>query len=211
MNTYSEMGRFRTLAVCALSVCLLSVPAYSQLYIFAQITGDSLDCPDAFTMEVVEQGDQALFTFTNNCDNDGVLGRIFVRENDLITFNSVFDQPEGVSFSSPVKENAMLPGGKGLGFTPHNTYSINADPARPKNGLHYEDYVSILFDLNNGVVFDDVIADLDAQLLGVGIHAQSLPGGTSAAFATVPEPATLALIGIGTLLIRNRKRGTAHN
>ena len=106
----------------------------------------------------------------------------------------------------------MLPGGNPLGFTPQNTYSINADPARPKNGLHYEDYVSILFDLTSGTSFDDIIAEIDGQSLGVGIHAQALPDGASASFSTVPEPATLALLGIGTIgtiLIRNKRRGTA--
>jgi hypothetical protein len=204
------MKLFRTLAVCVLCVCLLGASAHAELYIFGQVTGGSLDlCPDAFTMEVVEQGDQALFTFTNNCSTDGVLGRIFFMENDLMTFDSIYDQPEGVSFSAPIKENAMLPGGNPIGFTPHNTYSINADPARPKNGLHYEDYVSILFDLTGGASFDDIIGAIDGQSLGVGIHAQALPGGVSASFSTIPEPLTLSLLGIGALLIRNKRRGTA--
>ncbi len=161
METRSEMKLSHTLAVCVLGMCLLGVSAHAELYIFGQVTGGSMDlCPDAFTMEVVEQGDQALFTFTNNCDSDGVLGRIFFMENDLMVFNSIDDQPDGVSFSAPIKQNAMLPGGHPIGFTPHNTYSINADPARPKNGLHYEDYVSILFDLTGGTSFDDIIVIL---------------------------------------------------
>ena len=103
----------------------------------------------------------------------------------------------------------MLPGGNPIGFTPHNTYSVNADPARPKNGLHYEDYVSILFDMADGISFTDIIAEIDGQSLGIGIHAQSLPGGGSASFSTIPEPLTLSLLGIGALLIRNKRRGTA--
>jgi len=207
MGTRFEMKLVRALVVC---VCLLGVSAHAELYIFGQITSGSLDlCPDAFTMEVVEQGDQALFTFTNNCSTDGVLGRIFFMENDLMTFDSIYDQPEGVSFSAPIKENAMLPGGNPIGFTPHNSYSINADPARPKNGLHYEDYVSILFDLTGGASFDDIIGAIDGQSLGVGIHAQALPGGVSASFSTIPEPLTLSLLGIGILLIRNKRRSTA--
>ncbi len=210
MGTRSEMKLSRTLAVCVLGICLLGVSAHAELYIFGQVTGGDLDlCPDAFTMEVVEQGDQALFTFTNNCSTDGVLGRIFFMENDLMTFDSIYDQPEGVSFSPPSGKNAMLPGGHPLGFTPQNAFSIDADPARPKNGLHYEDYVSILFDLSGGISFADIIAEIDSHSLGVGIHAQALPGGGSASFSTIPEPLTLSLLGIGTLLIRNKRRGTA--
>ena len=214
METRSEMKLFRFLGVCLLFLCLLGVSvqaSLSELYIFGQITGDTTGmCPDAFMMEVTEVPgeNQALFKFINNCDNGGVLGRIFVMDNDdLITFNDIYEQAEGVSFSAPVKSPAMLPGGNSLGFTPHNTYSINADPARPRNGLYYEDYVTVLFDLE--VPFSDVIGALDGGTLGVGIHAQSLPGGASAAFTTVPEPATLTLVGLGVLLIKRKKRGTA--
>jgi hypothetical protein len=212
METRSEMKFFHVLRVCVLLVCLGSVSAWAKLYIMGQVTGDTTDvCPNAFTMDVQDMGNQTLFKFTNNCDNGGVVGRIFIMENDLITFNSIYDQPEGVSFSGLIKEPAMLPGGQPLGFTPHNTYSINADPARPKNGLHYQDYVSILFDLNvdGGVTFDDVIGAIDSQSLGFGIHAQSLPGGASASFVTIPEPATLMLLGIGAILVQRKKRDTA--
>jgi len=204
------MKLFRALAVCVLGICLLGVSAHAELYIFGQITGDSMDlCPDAFTMEVVEQGDQALFTFTNNCSTDGVLGRIFFMENDLMAFHSIYDQSEGVSFSPPSGKNAMLPGGHPIGFTPHNAFSIDADPAKPKNGLHYEDYVSILFDLSDGTSFDGIIDAIDGQSLGVGIHAQALPGGGSASFSTIPEPSTMLLISLGALLFKPKRRGTA--
>ena len=212
METRSEMKVLHVLW-CLLLMCLTSAAVQGELYIFGQITGDTAGiCPDAFKMEVTQPAgveDQVLFKFMNNCDNGGVLGRIFIMQNDLITFNGIYEQPEGVSFSAPVKEPAMLPGGSGLGFTPHNTYSINADPARPKNGLHYQDYVTILFDLN--VQFSEVIGALDGGMLGLGIHVQSLPGGTSASFSTVPEPATLMLLGVGVfvVLVQRKKRGTA--
>ena len=210
MGTRSEMKLSRTLAVCVLGICLLGVSADAELYIFGQVTGGSVDlCPNAFTMEVVEQGDQALFTFTNNCSTDGVLGRIFFMENDLMAFHSIYDQSEGVSFSPPSGKNAMLPGGNPIGFTPHNAFSIDADPAKPKNGLHYEDFVSILFDISGESSFGGIIGAIDGYSLGVGIHAQSLPGGASASFSTIPEPSTMLLVGLGTLLFKPKRRGTA--
>ena len=212
METRSEIRLFRMLALCALCVGFVGMSASAKLYIFGQVTGGDLGlCPDAFKMEVTDVlgEDQALFTFTNNCDSDGVLGRIFFMKNDLMTFNSIEDQSNGVAFSGPNGRNAMLPGGHPLGFTPHNTFSINAAPPRPHNGLHYEDYVSILFNLTGETSFDDLIAEIDSQSLGVGLHAQALPGGGSASFTAIPEPLTLSLLGIGTLLIRNKRRGTA--
>lgn len=212
MRYRSEIQLFRMLAVCALCICVMGTSASAKLYIFGQITGGSMDlCPEAFTMEVedVLGGDQALFTFTNNCDSDGVLSRIFFMKNELMTFNSIDDQSDGVAFSRPNGKNAMLPGGRHLGFTPHNTFSVNAVPPRPHNGLHFEDYVSILFDLTGETSFDDLIAEIDGQSLGIGIHTQALPGSGSASFTTIPEPLTLSLLGIGTLLIRNKRRGTA--
>lgn len=209
METRSEKRVFYAKIILIL-FCLTSVSAHAELFIFGQITGDTTGlCPDAFTMEVTQQDNQALFTFINNCDNGGVLSRIFVKENDLITFSSILDQSDGVSFSDSDYKNAMLPGGSDLGFTPQNTYAIEADPARPKNGLHYLDFVSILFDMNDGVMFPDVINSIGGGTLGVGLHVQSLPGGASAGFATVPEPATMMLLGIGTLLVKRKKRDTA--
>ncbi|MDH4203378.1 MAG: PEP-CTERM sorting domain-containing protein [Phycisphaerae bacterium] len=203
------MKRFRILGVWLLFLCLMDVSALanlSELYIFGQVTGSSTGtCPDAFTMEVQEMGTQALFTFTNNCDNDGVLGRIFIMENTLMDFVEIL--PPEDDLWSLKEENAMLPGGHPLGFTPQNSYGIYANPARPKNGLGSGESLSVLFNLN--VDFVDLIGAIDGGDLGLGIHAQSLPGGTSASFSTIPEPATLALIGIGTLLLRRKKRDTA--
>ena len=210
MDSRFELKWFRTLIGCLLCACMLSVSAHAELYIFGKISSGETPalCPEAFTMEVQDQGGQALFTFTNNCDSDGVLSRIFFRKNDLMTFNSFTDASEGVEFHLNEKK-AMLPDGHQYGFTPHNTFSIDADPARPKNGLHYEDYLSVLFDLSGGVSYADLIAAIDHQSLGIGLHAQSLPGGMSASFVTIPEPITFALMGIGTLMIRHKRRGTA--
>ena len=208
METRSEMKLFRTLAVCALCVCVVGVSAHAKLYIFGQVTGGDLGlCPDAFTMEVADVlgEDQALFTFTNNCDNDGVLGRIFIMENTLMDFAEIL--PPENEFWSLKEGNAMLPGGHPLGFTPQNSYGIYANPARPKNGLGSDESLSVRFNLN--VDFGDLIGAIDGGALGVGIHAQALPGGVSASFSTIPEPLTLSLLGIGTLLIRNKRRGTA--
>lgn len=207
METRSKMKLLYIL--CILNVALLGASAQAELYIFGQITGGSMDlCPNAFSMEVTDQGDQALFTFTNNCSTDGVLGRIFFMKNDLMTFNSISDASEGVAFSLNTKK-AMLPGGHSRGFTPHNTFSINANPPRPKNGLHYEDFVSVLFDIAEETSFDDIVGAIDGQSLGVGIHAQSLPGGGSASFTAIPEPSTMLLVGLGALLFKPKRRGTA--
>jgi hypothetical protein len=210
MKTRSEIRLFRTLAVCALCICMVGVSAQAKLYIFGQVTGGDMGlCPDAFKMDVSPNPDnenQALFTFTNDCDSDGVLGRFFFMENDLMVYNMVFaaseryDQYDEIPFSL-YEKNAMLPGGHPLGFTPQNSFGVYADPARPKTGLQYEEYVSILFDINvdDGYTFDDIIAEIDGQSLGVGLHAQALPGGVSASFSTIPEPLTLSLLGIAAL------------
>lgn len=211
MEKCSEMKLFHVGVFCLL-FCLIGVSAHAELFIFGQITGGTSNlCSDAFLMDVTQQDGQALFTFSNNCDNGGVLGRIFIRENDLVTFNSIFDQSEGVSFSDPDYKNAMLPGGHDLGFTPQNSYAIEADPARPKNGLHYQDHVSVLFDMNDGVLFPDVINSISGGTLGVGLHVQSLPGGASASFTAtvIPEPTTLMLLGIGAFLVQRKRRDTA--
>ena len=168
-------------------------------------------------MEVEKRGEQqVLFTFTNNYDSvEGVLSRFYFMETGLLTYHKIEDysmdtdgDPRNDVMFSYYAGNAMLPGGAPLGFTPQNSFGIFADPAGPHHGLHYGEYVSVLFDLN-GISFDGLINQIDGQSLGVGVHAQALPGGISASFSTIPEPLTLSLLGLGALLIHNKKRGTA--
>lgn len=216
MDAYSEKKLLRMLIFCVVCLFAASVPMHAKLYYFGQVNGSaSGPYADSFTMEVEERGTQVLFTFTNDYDSKGALSRLFFMDTGLLIFRSIEDysvdgddDPRNDVAFSYYAGNAMLPGGAPLGFTPQNSFGIFADPASPHHGLHYGEYVSILFDLD-GASFKDVIDQIDGRSLGVGIQTQASPGGASASFSTIPEPLTLSLLGFGVLLIHNKKHGTA--
>ena len=215
MKTRTEMTLFRLWTLCLLGLLLVSMPASATLYDMTRITSNGaglvFDAGD-FTMDVAAQAGGALITFSNNCSLDSVVTAICFLENDMLEFKDFAPSPvtsEGLAFSV-VTKNAMLPGGKPYGFTPHSAFAVDADPAGPKNGLSSGTSLGLQFDLVNGATFDTLISAFNQQSLIAGIHVQALPGEFSETFVnTVPEPLTLSLLGIGTLLIRHKKRGTA--
>ncbi len=68
------------------------------------------------------------------------------------------------------------------------------------------EWVTIKFDLMGGGTLDDVIDELSDGTLRIGIKVQSFPGGSSESGVNVPEPVTVALLGIGALFMLKRKR-----
>jgi hypothetical protein len=201
------------LGVCVLLFCLAGATAHATLYDLTRITNNGTGLtfdPGDFTMDVSSYGNGALITFSNNCEFDSVVTAMYFLENDLLEFDGFAPPPvssEGVAFSV-VTKNANLPAGQPYGFDPKNTFAVDADSAAPKNGLNPGESLGLLFNLN--VSYDTLIAAFDQQTLRAGIHVQSLPGGYSESFiSTVPEPATLMLLGIGTMLVQRKRRDTA--
>lgn len=216
MNAYSEMKALRLAMFVLTGILLVGVSANAALYDLARITdnGKSLIFEEGdFTMKVTPYGDGALIVFSNHCPMDSVITKICFLENELIEFSDFASPPvssEWISFSVD-STNAMLPAGNPYGFTPHNTFGFDADPAGPKNGLRPGESLGLLFDLTDGTSYDRVIRGFNELTLRAGIHVQALPGDFSESFIStpIPEPTTLALVSIGVLLLRHKKRGTA--
>lgn len=215
MNAYSEMKN-RLAMFFLTGVLLVGVSANAVLYDLTRITdnGKSLTFEEGdFTMDITPYGGGALIVFSNHYPKDSVITKICFLDNELIEFSDFASPPissEWISFSVDSK-NAMLPAGNPYGFTPHTTFGFDADPAGPKNGLHPGESLGLLFDLTDGTTYDRVIRGFNELTLRSGIHVQALPGDESESFIStpIPEPATLALVGFGALLIRHKKRGTA--
>jgi hypothetical protein len=65
----------------------------------------------------------------------------------------------------------------------------------------------MVFDLINGGTFLNVTDELNTGVLWIGVHVIALPDGSSESAIAVPDPATLFLLGLGSLaLLRIRKR-----
>jgi hypothetical protein len=120
--------------------------------------------------------------------------------------SAIIDQ--GTLFQSGAKP-LNLPSGNNLDspFTADFAVeSANAPPTIITNGVNRPlDHVGMQFRLLPAVTFPDVLRALNNQSLRVGLHVQDIPaeeGTTSDSFVsfaavTVPEPATLILLGAG--------------
>jgi hypothetical protein len=93
-----------------------------------------------------------------------------------------------------------------LNFPEGNTIGFNEDfgvgpySPPPKNGIGVGESLAVLFDIDNDD-FDDIIAAMYNLDMRIGLHVQSIGGddGPSDSFASVPEPATMLLLGSGLI------------
>jgi len=159
-------------------------------------------------------GDQVLFTFTNAGPEPSSITDVYFDDGALFGLAAI-QESAGVAFSQ-FASPADPPGGSTLvpPFVTTNGFSADSDPPAQSNGVNPGEWVGIVFDLQSGQSFTDVVQNLDDGTLRIAIHVQGFENGCSEAFVndgtvTVPAPGALLLSGIGTALIGyvRRRRG----
>lgn len=188
-----------------------------QSFSFARITNNSsfnIGSQLHMTASAPSLGsDHAFFTFTNNVGTSSSVRQIYFDGATLGSITSVTNSG-GVSTPTFFQTNSAsppdLPGGNSI--TP--AFSVNAGLALdttggpPGRGLNESaDSVVVRINLANGVTFADTLAALSQSSansndwLRVGLHVQSIGGGTSDSYmsmALVPLPPA-AWAGLATL------------
>jgi hypothetical protein len=112
-----------------------------------------------------------------------------------------------VDFSEGASPGNM-PGGNLIGFVATAGFLADSDPPVPSNGVNPFESLGIVFDLQFGGAFADVIAELTNGDLRIGVHVQDFDGGGSDSFVNlpVPEPSAALLIGMGLSILASRRR-----
>ena len=197
----SRLNRFALLSAALLAaIPLLATQASALPLSFECITNNSAtDCGIAesqltATLDPAGPG-IAQLTLTNNGPEDSVYARIFVDGSVLSGIDSIVNGT-GVSFAE-ASPAGNLPGGNTVGFD--EDLEIAADNPRPQNGIGPGETLTINFDIAAGSDIFDVIAALTDGSLRFGIHVQAFESGGSESIVNVPvpEPTSLALLGLG--------------
>lgn len=162
-------------------------------------------------VEVTEEEDEdkVRFEFHNDSIMDSTVKSIFF-EDSLLDGIAGFDFGSDTLFEETEKPG-NLPAGKSLSHDFETAFSIVAIPPSPFNGIGIGDELTIIMNLEPGATFDDLIQQINDKSLRIGAHVIALPDGTGFSAMcvppdSVPEPSTVAILGIGSLFLIKRKK-----
>lgn len=216
MMLFSDRRALRALltllAVAPLSSTLIAPAAEAIPYGFSCISFNSAsDCATGeaqLSVDVVDLGGgQVLFDFTNAGPGSSSITDVYFDDGTLLGIAGLIDMDDDAlgSYGHPdvdFSEGASppnLPGGNTIGFQVTAGFLADSDPPVAPNGVNPGEMLGIVFDLQAGLAFSDVIDDLASGALRIGIHVQDFAGGGSEGFVNlpVPEPGTALLFGLG--------------
>lgn len=210
------MRSLKYMTVCGLlATSMWASTAEAVLYGFTNITGNNAVNAAAGEAQLFVDvtnpvAGQARLTFLNIGPIAMSITDIYVDDDggNFSGIASILNGP-GVNFVTGASP-PNLPGGAGIGFSAN--FSAESSSPAPINGVNPGESVAINFNLLGGVTFNDVIADINAALLRIGMHVQAIGGGGSEGFVNntnpVPAPgaALLGLIGLGTIAGLKRRQ-----
>lgn len=147
-------------------------------------------------------GGQVLFFFTNSGPDPSSIADVYFDDGSLLGIATIDNSSSGVSFSQGATPSE-LPGANNASppFVTTMDFLADSNPPVQPNGVNPGEYLGIVFDLQGGQTFADVVSELTTGALRVGIHVQGFDSGGSESFVNtpVPVPAAVWLFGSGLL------------
>ncbi len=172
-------------------------------------------------VDIIDAGaNQALFTFYNIGADASSIADVHFDDGTLLGISRVINGA-GVSFTSPANPG-NLPGANNITPAFQTTAGFSADSDAPVqlNGVNPGETVGILFNLQAGKSFADVLSAIglagNPGGLRIGLHVQGFAGGGSESFVNtvgqvmlpVPEASQwmMLLAGMGLIAARTLRR-----
>jgi len=217
--------RRMTTGVAAIVVAIGAAAGLAEagtVYGFYKLGGPGADVSSQLSVEVSPFGtNQVDFTFRNAGPTPATITAVYFDDGTLLGIASVISGP-GTSFSQGATP-PNLPGGENIGFEVTAGFLVDADNPGPHNGVNPGEWLTIRFNLLDGVTYADTLAAIDAGFanngghgtLRIGLHVQAIgTSGQSAAFVNtgvpdgpeVPLPGVAAMGFAGLAVVARRRR-----
>lgn len=167
---------------------------------------------------------QVRFNFRNVGPLASSITDVYFDDGELLSIAQIINS-SGVDFSQGASPG-NLPGGNTINFQTTAGFSTDSNSPVQPNGVNPGEVLGVLFNLQNGKTFNDVINAMNLSLLNpdkdilgglrIGIHVQGFQGGGSESFVNstpipstpIPTPALLpGLLGMSVAALRKKKQG----
>ena len=221
-------GRAPLLFVYMLSLAIFMLTpasAHATLFGFENITNNnaaSAAIGEAqLFVDVYTIGNNAHFKFWNIGTHPCSITDVYFADGLLLTMDSIIDADEGgghtgVDFERDAKPG-NLPGGNDVGFSATEGFTADSDAPVPTWGVQASfpanEWLEIIFSIDPCSTPQHLYDELNSKELMIGIHVQAFEGGYSESFINgntpspgIPEPATFALLTIGSIALFKTKR-----
>lgn len=201
----------RLLAVATVCACAGMAQAIRvDLGVYENSNNASLSGIDLWVDVLDAPGPAIDFVFHNDSTASSFITAVYF-ETGLagLSGGSIVDQSAGVSFNmGATPPNPAQPGFLFGGSWAGNLLSLDADSPSPTWGINEGGLETLTVRLNaSGTNASTVAAALQADPRGwrIAQHVQGLPGGFSV-WSVTPAPSSLALLGLGGMVLGRRRR-----
>lgn len=193
-------------ATALLATSMFAVEVRADMYGFGNISANNVN--DAaigeaqMFVDVTDNGsNQVLFLFSNIGPDASSITDVYFDDGSLLGIAQILNGA-GVDFSAGANpSNLPSANDASPAFVTTTGFGADAEPAPPLNGVNPGETLGILFSLQGGKFFSDVLTELGNGDLRIGIHVQGFAGVGSESFVNdpqvIPAPGAVLLGAIG--------------